>query len=641
MLISAKNLQLAFGLKPLLDGVNFSLQPKERVALIGRNGEGKSSFLKVLTQVIKPDDGELVFQERLRWAVLDQAVPEAENKSVFDVVASAKQKAADAIKEYNRLAENIEHLSGAEQSQMNDLLSLIEAEDGWGIEHQAKQVIEKLGLGAEDRFADLSGGRKRRVMLAKALMNQPDILFLDEPTNHLDIDSITQLEELLKAFDGAIFLISHDREFIDNVATRIIELDRGQLTSYDGNFVYYQEKKQQHLEAEEKANSEFDKKLAQEETWIRQGIKARRTRNEGRVRALKAMRNERKQRRDKVGSVEMKLGVTSRSGKTIVETTDVAYRWEQRYLFKQLNTHILRGDKVGIIGPNGAGKTTLIRILLGELQPSEGKIKYGHNLEIAYLDQLRSQLNEELSIVDNIREGSDFITVNGQQKHVMSYLQDFLFSPERARTPVSALSGGEKNRVMLAKLFTRPLNVLVLDEPTNDLDIDTLELLESLLLEFEGTLLMISHDRAFLNNIVSNTLVFEQDALGEVVINDYVGGYEDWLRQRKVIEPLEKTSAETPQSDSQDVIEQSSTEPAVKAAPQKKKKLSYKDQRELDSLPDTIAGLEAEMEALNQQMLDPDIMANHEQVQAIGEQLHQLQEQLDAAMERWMELEDE
>ncbi|MDY7026146.1 MAG: ATP-binding cassette domain-containing protein [Pseudomonadota bacterium] len=636
MLINAKNVQLAFGLKPLLDHVDFTLQARERVALIGRNGEGKTSFLKVLTQKIKPDDGELVFDDGLSFAILDQSVPEGDDATVFEMVADAKKEALNAIKTYQTLSQKPE-ITPFEQQHIDQLLNLIDQENAWVIEHQVTQVLQQLELDGRAVFADLSGGRKRRVMLAKALFTQPDILFLDEPTNHLDIESIDQLESILLGFEGALFFISHDRAFIDKVATRIIELDRGQLANFNGNYAYYQEKKQQQLDAEDKANSEFDKKLAQEEVWIRQGIKARRTRNEGRVRALKKMREERKQRRETVGSANMKLAVTSRSGKNIVEATDVGYRWGEQWLFRELNTHILRGDKVGIIGPNGAGKTTLVRLLLNQLEPSEGKLKFGHNLEIAYLDQLRSQLNENLSIVDNIREGSDYIAVNGQQKHVMSYLQDFLFSSERARTPVSALSGGEKNRVLLAKLFTKPLNVLVLDEPTNDLDIDTLELLESLLVEFDGTLLMISHDRTFLDNIATNTLVFEHNEYGDVVVNDYVGGYQDWLRQRRVITPKEAFTVDDTQS-TETSNQVAPSEPAI--VDKKAKKLSYKDQRELDALPEKMADLEAQIESLENQMQMPEVLANHAELAQFGEQLHQCQQALDLAMERWVELED-
>lgn len=652
MLITAKKLHLAYGMAPLLNGIDLTLQPKERVALIGRNGEGKSTLLKVLTRQETPDEGDLVYKDGIRTAILEQAVPETISGLVYDVVASGRKNVLDAVKEYEVLTSAEDFADNTnKQNRVDALMQLLESENGWDIRHEVEAVVERLSLDGEQIFEDLSGGKKRRVMLARALLNQPDVLFLDEPTNHLDIDSIAFLEEFLLTFNGSLFFISHDRKFIDKLATRIIELDRGKLAKFDGNYAYYLVKKEEQLAAEEKANSEFDKKLAQEETWIRQGIKARRTRNEGRVRALNAMREERGNRRDVGGKAKLAVSAGSRSGKKIVEAKDVSFRYpgDSDWIFTELDTLIMRGDKIGIIGANGAGKTTLIKVLLNQLQPTEGEIKHGHNLEIAYLDQLRSQLNEEQSIIDNVQKGSDFIEVNGRQKHIMSYLQDFLFSPKRARTPVKALSGGEKNRVLLAKLFTRPLNVLVLDEPTNDLDIETLELLESLLVEFNGTLLMISHDRVFLDNVVTNTLVFEKNRLGVPVINEYVGGYNDWLRQRlspageNKILSVQARGAKVDTNQSQHSNSDSSGTAAVVSTENnttvKKKKLSYKEQRELDALPDLLETLEQRIDELNTALQQPEVFSEPIKAKELSDELSAAQQQLDDALARWAELE--
>ncbi len=591
-LLTLRNITLAFGGTNLLSGLNFSLERQERVCLIGRNGEGKSTLFKVISGEIQPDQGEVVQQQSLRMASLMQNVPEHWDGLVGDIVADG----------LNQL--------GAGDSLLED----------WEIQTRVATICSRLELDQDTPFASLSGGRKRRVLLARALVTQPDILLLDEPTNHLDIGSIQWIEQFLLNWHGSVLFITHDRAFLANVATRIIELDRGNLTNYPGNYATYLERKQDMLAAEAQQSALFDKRLAEEEVWIRQGIKARRTRNEGRVRALEQMRRERAQRRERTGQAQLNIHDVERSGKLVIEAKNLQLSYDDKPLIKDFSAVVMRGDKIGLVGDNGVGKTTLIRLLLGDTEPQSGSVRHGTQLSIAYFDQLRAKLDLEASVIDNVVEGSDFIEINGQRKHALSYLQDFLFSPQRARTPVKALSGGERNRLLLARLFSRPTNLLILDEPTNDLDVETLELLEELLVNYQGTLLVISHDRAFLNSVVTSTWVFE----GEGQINEYVGGYDDWLRQRP-----------------QPAIESNTKNTAAKGKTAvKPRKLSYKEQRELDSIPGEIDQLEAEQAKLQAALADGSLFVNDAALAAAhSERLNVIDERLLFLIDRWAALE--
>ena len=539
-LLSLRNLTLAYGQAPLLEGVNLELEPGERVCLIGRNGTGKSTLLRILAGEVQPDGGEVWIREGAILARLTQEVPPGTAGRVFDLVAAGLGELGAWVREYHDLSHRLEtgtpdHDGGdptpALLARLAEVQHRLEAAGGWEIEQRTERTLSRLGLDPEADFDSLSGGLQRRVLLARALVREPDLLLLDEPTNHLDLQAIDWLEGFLPEFPGAILFVTHDRLFLRRLATRILELDRGRLTDWPGDYDNYLRRREERLHAEEVANARFDRKLSEEEVWIRQGIKARRTRNEGRVRALKALREERRVRRDLMGKARLRLGEGERSGKLVVEAEGVSYGWNGAPVVKDLDTLILRGDKVGIIGPNGVGKSTLLKLLLGELEPQAGRIRRGTNLQLAYFDQQRAQLEEDKTVLDNVAGGSEKVSINGQSRHVLSYLKDFLFTPERARQPVRALSGGERNRLLLARLFTQPANLLVMDEPTNDLDTETLELLEELLLNFQGTLLLVSHDRALLDAVVTSTLVFE----GEGRVREYVGGYEDWLRQRQAL----------------------------------------------------------------------------------------------------------
>ena len=625
-LLSLRDVKLGFGGPNLLDGVNLQIDTNERLCLLGRNGEGKSTLMKLIAGFIQADSGHVEFQQGVKVAYLTQDVPADIQGSVYDVVASGVDKVGELLKDYHhvtlKMAEQCDDKTMAELERIQHEL---EACDGWQLGQQIESTISRLQLPMDDDFSALSGGLKRRVLLARALVTEPDLLLLDEPTNHLDIEAIDWLEEFLKSWSGSVLFVTHDREFLRHLATRIIELDRGRLSSWPGNYDAYLKHKEEALHAEEKENALFDKKLAQEEKWIRQGIKARRTRNEGRVRALKAMRDERMQRRERKGKVSMQLNDRDRSGKIVIEAEHISHSYDGKPIIKDFSCVIMRGDRIGIIGPNGVGKTTLIQILLGELQPDEGRVKRGTKLEVAYFDQHRSELDDKKSVRDNLAEGTDNIEVNGRSKHVMSYLNDFLFPPQRANSPVSSLSGGERNRLMLAKLFAKPFNFLVMDEPTNDLDVETLELLEELLLEYQGTLLLVSHDRAFLNNVVTSTFVYEGDA----VINEYVGGYDDWLHQRRQARPVE----DKPKA-------KSSPKAQPKAKPEKAKKLSYKDQRELDALPQLIEDLETEIAQLTETMSQADFyQQDHKEVAKVTDRLAAAEAELEKAFERWGELE--
>lgn len=610
-LITLKNVCVSFGADAILDQANLIIEPNERIGLIGRNGAGKSTLLKLIDGEVLPDDGEVVTQQGTIVGRLVQDVPLDLDYDIRSVIALGNTLSGKALARFYLEGDQDESL----QHELNET-------DAWTLDRQVKTLCSKFDLQPESQFAQLSGGMKRRVLMARALVNDPDILLLDEPTNHLDIETIIWLENLLLGLNVTLIIVSHDRSFIDKLCTRIIELDRGQITSYPGSFTSYLTTKAKALEDEEKHNAKFDKKLAQEEVWIRQGIQARRTRNEDRVRSLKKMREERRQRRERQSTAKINLNQGGKSGKIVIEAEHLHASFDGKTIIDDFSCRILRGDKVGIIGPNGCGKSTLIKILTGETPPQSGKIKIGTSLQIAYLDQHRSAIRDDLSVQDNV-SGNTEIMINGQSKHIMGYLQDFLFSPARARAPAAKLSGGERNRLMLAKLFTQPFNFLVLDEPTNDLDYETLELLEQLLMDYTGTLLLVSHDRTFLDNVVTSTIAFE----GNGQVHEYIGGYDDWLRQKREVE---KSST----------LLKENKETAKPANINKAKKLSYKLQRELDQLPQKIDGLEKEIESLTAEMAKPEFYQKDPSViSETGNKLKTLQEALEACFTRWEELE--
>jgi ATP-binding cassette subfamily F protein uup len=625
-LISLNNIHLGYG-HPLLDGISFSLEKGERVALVGRNGTGKSTLLKLIDGRISADDGDIAYADGIRIARLDQGVPLETSGTVFDVVATGLGEIGNAIRRFHHLTHEMSgEMDARALQELEDCQHVIEAAGAWDMEKTIENLLTRLSLPVEVDISTLSGGLKRRVLLARALASKPDILLLDEPTNHLDLDAILWLEEFLLGWSGTLVFITHDRVFLQQLATRIIELDRGRLTDFPGDYPTYLRRKEELLEVEAKVNSEFDKKLAQEEAWIRQGVKARRTRDMGRVKRLVEMRNERSERRARTGQVSMQVQQAERSGKLVVEAEDVCFRYEDRSIIEGLTTTILRGDKVGIIGPNGCGKTTLLRLMLGQLEPTAGRIKLGTNLQIAYFDQYRATLDEEATVIDNVAQGSDRVTVNGRNTHVIGYLQDFLFTPDRARQPVKSLSGGERNRLLLARLFTQPANLLVLDEPTNDLDADTLDLLEELLIDYSGTVLVVSHDRAFLNNLVTSVMAFEGDGR----VNEYVGGYDDWVRQRTATLASATTVNKTP-------LPVTAVKPAALIKP---KKLSFKEQKELQTLPSTIETLENDIAGLNLEMGRPEFyQQSRDAVSQAQSRLNNLQQQLEIAYERWEQLE--
>ncbi|PXX99734.1 ATP-binding cassette domain-containing protein [Halomonas sp. LBP4] len=634
-LLRLERLQLSYGTHVLLDGADLVLEKGERLALVGRNGTGKSTLLKLVAGEILPDGGSIWRAPGLKIGVLAQDLPEATGQTIFDAVAEGLPEAGKLLSEYHHLI----HEADPDMRRMEQLQTRLEAIDGWTFHQRIDVVLTRLGLPADAEMAALSGGWRRRVALARALVAEPDLLLLDEPTNHLDLDTIAWLEEQLAAFNGAVLFITHDRTFLSKLATAILELDRGRLGRYPGDYAKYQEQKTHELEVEARENAEFDKKLAQEEAWIRQGIKARRTRNEGRVRALEQLRRERSERRERQGKANLSVDSGERTGKRVVELKGVSRYFGNEAVIRDLSLEIQRGDRIGFIGRNGAGKTTLLKILLGELEPTEGQVQFGTKLQVAYFDQLRAGLEPEKSVYDNVAQGSDRVTVGGRDRHVMSYLQDFLFTPERVRQPVKALSGGESNRLLLAKLFTQPANVLVLDEPTNDLDVETLELLEELLLDFDGTLLLVSHDRAFMDNVVTSVLAFE----GEGRVREYVGGYSDWVRQGGKLPPAPWEGAARQGAEPARTTEEMAgqAKPAPKAtAVRKPAKLSYKLQRELDGLPAEIERLEAEVAVFEARVGEPSFyQQDAERVTATLQALSDRQAELDAAMERWMELE--
>lgn len=627
--ITLRDVQLAFGGPALLDGANFNLERGERVCLIGRNGEGKSTLLKLIEGSLLPDSGEVSIQNGLTVSMLAQDVPMDSGK-VADIVADGAGEAAEVLRAYHEATDACMLGDMEACDRMGNLQHKLDQLDGWALENKVNALLSKMGLDPNADLADLSGGRKRRVLLARALLTQPDVLLLDEPTNHLDVESIEWLEKfLLDQNNLTLLFISHDRSFVDSIATRIVELDRGILRGYEGNYSRYLELKAQQMEAEEKQNALFDKKLAEEEAWIRQGIKARRTRNEGRVRALKALREESKARRSQQGKVSMATQEANRSGKLVFDIEHLSVSYDGKPLIKDFSTLVMRGDRIGLVGDNGVGKTTLIKAILGEIEHG-GSVKTGTQLEVAYFDQLRNALDLEKTVMANVSEGSDFVDVNGNRRHIYSYLQDFLFSPERARTPVKALSGGERNRILLAKLLLKPSNLIVMDEPTNDLDMVTLELLEEMLSDYKGTLLLISHDRAFMDNVVTSTWVFD----GKGNIAEYIGGYQDYLLQRPDDKVVDQKS---------DVKKAQAKAEAEKAAAQsnvKKVKLSYKDQRELEQLPAEIEKLEVEQAELSDKLADGSwFVSDADAATQASQRLAEIEELLLEKLERWDELE--
>lgn len=632
-LITVENACLAFGHHPLLDKADFSLEPGEIVGLIGRNGAGKSTLLKALAGLVKLDDGRINSKGNLRIAHVAQEPALDPQHTVFDAVAEGLGEIRTLLHDYHQLTQLLTTEDGdhdALLASMEAIQHQIEAVNGWQIDAQINTTLSHLQLPADTLVGSLSGGWKKRVALAQALCARPDVLLLDEPTNHLDVDAIIWLENLLKNHTGSVVLITHDRRFLDNTASRILELDRGQLRSYPGSFAAWQARKAEELGSEAEAARVFDKFHAQEEAWIRRGVEARRTRNMGRVRRLEELRLQRASRRERIGQVNFQLSGAERSGKLVAELEQVNKGFDGKPLISNFSTRILRGDKIGLIGPNGAGKTTLLKLILGELAPDSGSVRQGSKLQIAYFDQFREALDEEASVADTISQGNEFLEIGGQRKHVMSYLEDFLFAPERARSPVRSLSGGERNRLLLARLFTRPANVLVLDEPTNDLDIDTLELLEDLLTRYDGTVFLVSHDRSFLDNVVTQVIAFE----GNGRLEEAPGGYQDWQETKRRIASM---------ATSQPAPHQAAAIPTATKPRQDKPRqarLSWNESRELANLPEQIAELEAEQKMLTEKLQDPDCYRlQAREAQQWQQRIHTIEERLLEKLARWEELE--
>ena len=624
-LIDMRDVSWGFGELPLLENVTFQIAKGERVCLVGRNGVGKSTLLKLLGGEILPDSGDIRRRQGISVAALEQDVPAGFDGTIFDVVAEGLGETGRALAEHSRICKFTETGDNPRLAQRRDELQhMLDADGGWELLTGIENILSRTRLDPENRFGGLSAGLKRRTLFARALARKPDLLLLDEPTNHLDIDTIIWMEEFILRHVQTLLFITHDRAFLKKIANRIMELDRGRLVSYDCDYATYLKRRQAALEVEETQNGLFDKKLSQEEAWIRKGIKARRTRNEGRVRSLQIMRAAYRDRRRKIGNVRLQVQEAERTGKLVIEAKAVSFSYGPAPIVRDFSTVIMRGDKVGIIGPNGVGKTTLLKILLKAVSPETGSVRHGTNLQVVYFDQLRAQLDEQKTVRENIAAGNDFIIFNGQQRHVISHLQDFLFSPQRCRTPVYVLSGGEKNRLMLAKLFTKPANVLVLDEPTNDLDAETLELLEELIFEYRGTLLLVSHDRAFLNNVVTSTIVFE----GNGQVAEYIGGYDDWLSQR-------------PQGSAERLPEKNATpktRPQPKAHPSRK--LGYMQQREMQDLPARIEALESEQKELFAILSDPLFYKKEkDEIAGVKADLDRVEREIETAYRRWEELE--
>lgn len=634
-LLNLSNAYLGFGDSPLLDHTELHIEPNERVCLVGRNGAGKSTLMKVLAGEVQLDDGKLTLEKDIVITRLEQDPPRHIQETVFDYVAEGIAHLSDLLKQYHHISQQmLTDYSDELLAKLSQVQAQLEHNDGWQFENRIQDTLKLLELDPDKRLCELSGGWVRRAALARALVANPDILLLDEPTNHLDVEAITWLEDLLLSFKGSIVFISHDRSFIRKMATRIVDLDRGKLVSYPGNYDLYLETKAEDLRVEALQNELFDKKLAQEEVWIRQGIKARRTRNEGRVRALKKLREERRNRREVQGKAKIQLDTTARSGKIVFEIENASYEIEGKTLLKDFSATIQRGDKIALVGPNGCGKTTFIKLLLGELQPTSGSIRCGTKLDVAYFDQYRAELDLEKTVMDNVADGKQDIEVNGVKRHVLGYLQDFLFPPKRAMTPVKALSGGERNRLLLAKLLLKPNNLLILDEPTNDLDVETLELLEELLADYQGTLLIVSHDRQFIDNTVEECFFFE----GNGVLNQYIGGYFDAKQQQ---ENYHATQAEQLQNHKKNEPLVEATVKQEKPKTEKKVKLSYKDQRELEELPAKMEALEAEIETLQSEVnsadfFSKDVTYTQEKLQALAD----AELALEQAFERWETLEN-
>ncbi len=621
-LIRLKNVSIAYGTHALLNNTEFQLDSGEKVGLLGRNGEGKSTLMKIIAGNVNADNGEVWREPTLKLAWLEQMPDLDDESTIYDAVASGLGELGDWISQYHHL---LETMDGGEKSlhQLGILQHKLETHNGWHFQQRVESTLSKLNLPADVQINSLSGGWKRRVALAQALVIEPEVLLLDEPTNHLDFESIAWLEEQVLAFKGAVLFVTHDRAFLQKLATRIVDLDRGNLVSWPGNYQDYLRRKAASLEDEANQNTEFDKKLAKEEVWVRQGIKARRTRNEGRVRALKRLRAERADRRNLQGTTKLNLSKGEASGKKVIEAVDVSFSYEDKTIIKNFSTLIQRGDKIGLLGPNGAGKSTLLKLLLKQIDPSTGTIEQGTKIQLAYFDQLREQLDPEITVADTIADGNEFIEINGAQKHVMSYLADFLFAPARARSPVKSLSGGERNRLLLARLFTKSANLIIMDEPTNDLDLETLEMLEEKLVDYEGTLLLVSHDRAFLDNVVTSVFVFE----GEGTVNEYIGGYAEWFalseqRKKQQVDnkPIEQTKKQKPKSSS--------------------KKISFKQQKELDQLPGQIDSFELEQEKLADKIGDANFYKQEQDIinETLG-LLKEVEQKLEQAYQRWDELE--
>ena len=623
-LVSLQNVSIAFGGPPLLDGVSLQLEKGQRIGLLGRNGTGKSTLMKIIAGQVTPDDGTVQNESGTKIAYFSQTIPRDLNGSVFEIIAKGLSQRGELLLRYHREEARLAEHPDPDHSRLAQLHEQLEAHRAWSVLEEIAAITTRMALDADWDYGALSGGQKRRVLLAAALVCQPDLLLLDEPTNHLDIESIAWLESYLLGMSKTLLFVTHDRMLLQRLATRIIEIDRGQLFDWSCDYETFLARKQEVLDAQEKEWKQFDKKLAQEEIWIRQGIKARRHRNEGRVRALMKMRAERRARREKLGTATLKLNEAQGSGTLVLEAKGVSYSYEDKPLIKSFDTLITRGEKIGIIGPNGCGKTTLVRLLLGELQPQAGTVRQGTKLEITYFDQLRRQLDEDKSVWENVQPNSDTVTINGKSKHIVAYLQDFLFTAERAKTRVRYLSGGERNRLLLAQLFTKPANLLVLDEPTNDLDSETLELLEELLVDFKGTLLLICHDRAFLNNVVTSTLVFGADG----AIAEYVGGYDDFLAQQ----------SQTPAEPDRPKVDKKKLYKEARKAKQPRR-LTFKETKELEALPNLIEELEAELEVLHNQLADPAFYRDHEKVITAKQRLTELQAQHTQAFARWEHLE--